>query len=90
MRGSRLSSVILKEMDYVQPLKSLGFLSWAVVMGGRGAGEEFCPLLCTSHLTSLSQGGVGPFRGHSLGAWKCRGLEGAGKKAGPGSPHPAF
>lgn len=36
MRGLCFSSVILKGMNSVQPLRSLGFLAWAVVASGVG------------------------------------------------------
>lgn len=79
--------MVLKGMNSVQALESPGFLVWAVVLSGM---EGICPLLGTSQLASLTQGGFGPFKGHGPDSWKRRAREGVGEKAGPGSPHPAF
>lgn len=56
----------LEKMNHVQPLRSLGFLTWVVVVSG----VEGTPtsVLCI-HLVCLMQDGVGPFRDYSLGAW---------------------
>lgn len=65
MRGWNFFSLVLEEMNYVQPLKSLGLLTGAVVVSRV---EGTLPSSLHLRLVSLIRDGVGPFRGHGLGA----------------------